>query len=124
MVSAAFMAAPPRPADVLKRHFMTLDSVTQQGLADALGVSRLTVSELLNDKRAITAPMALRLAQVLGTDAEFWLNLQLGWDLHRARLDHGDEAAQLVPLRQRPTQDDVVRPAADRRGRFKSTPAG
>lgn len=116
VVSAAFVAAPPRPADVLKRHFLSLEGITQQSLADALGVSRLTVSELLNDKRAITPPMALRLERVLGTDAEFWLNLQLGWDLHRARLEHGEEVAGLSPLRAAGTQASVVRPATERRG--------
>ncbi len=115
MVSAVFMAAPPRPADVLRKHFLTLEGVTQQGLADALEVSRLTVSELLNDKRAITAPMALRLAQVLGTDAEFWLHLQLAWDLHRARIAQGDEASRLTPLRPARKQADIVRPATARR---------
>lgn len=117
MVSAAFVAAPPRPADVLKRHFLSLDGVTQQGLADALAVSRLTVSELLNDKRAITAAMALRLERVLGTDADFWLNLQLGWDLHRARLAHGAEAGRLTPLREKTAMADIVRPASARRAR-------
>lgn len=111
------MAAPPRPADVIKRHFMGLESVTQQGLADALQVSRLTVSELLNDRRAITAPMALRLAQVLGADAEFWLNLQLAWDLHRARVQHGDDVARLTPLLPARSQAEVVRPASERRNR-------
>jgi addiction module HigA family antidote len=110
IVNAAFVAAPPRPADVLKRHFVSLDRVTQQGLADALEVSRLTVSELLNDKRAITAPMALRLERVLGTDADFWMNLQTGWDLYRARLAYGADTARLRPLRGQAAFEDVVQP--------------
>lgn len=114
-MSNALVASPPRPADVLKRHFLTLDGVTQQALANALDVSRLTVSELLNDKRAITPAMALRLERVLGTDADFWLNLQLGWDLHQARLAHGLEIARLTPLRDKAGIAEVVRPAAARR---------
>lgn len=121
MVSAAFVAAPPRPADVLKKHFLGLGGVTQQGLADALEVSRLTVSELLNDKRAITAAMALKLAQVLGTDAEFWLHLQLASDLYRASLEHGDDVSRLTPLRPMLTQADIVRPPAARRGDVEPT---
>lgn len=115
MVSAAFVAAPPRPADVLKRHFLTLGGVTQQTLADALDVSRLTVSELLNDKRAITPAMALRLERVLGTDADFWLNLQLSWDLHQARLTHRLEVARLTPLRDKVGPAEIVRPRSARR---------
>ncbi len=111
-MSAAFVAAPPRPADVLKRHFLTLDGVTQQALANALDVSRLTVSELLNDKRAITPAMALRLERVLGTDADFWLNLQLIWDLYQTRLAHGFEVARLTPLRNKVSMAEIVRPAS------------
>ncbi|WP_240653098.1 HigA family addiction module antitoxin [Sphingomonas crocodyli] len=108
-MSAAFTPAPPAPSEVIRRHFLMLDGVTQQGLADALDVSRLTVSELLNNKRTITPVMALRLARVLGTDADFWLNLQMAWDLHTAEREHGKAIAMLTPLRRAPSRDEVVR---------------
>jgi plasmid maintenance system antidote protein VapI len=76
-------------------------------------VSRHSINELMNGRRAITAPMALRLARVLGTDAEFWLNLQQSSDLFEARQDLEKELAALTPLRAEISETDVVRPAPD-----------
>ena len=51
----------------------------------AMGVTRYSINQLVNDRRSVTAAMALRLAQATGTTPEFWLNLQRGVDLFRAR---------------------------------------
>jgi addiction module HigA family antidote len=73
-----------------------------------MNVSRHSVSELMNDRRSITAPMAVRLAHVLGTDAEFWLNLQQARDLFEARRDLNDALGDLTIIRQPVTEGDVV----------------
>ena len=64
--------------------------ISQEKLADAMGVSRLTINEIVNEKRTVTAEMALKLSKALGTDPEFWLNLQQRMDLCRARTKLGD----------------------------------
>lgn len=99
---------PPRVSDVLRAHFLTLDGVTQDGLAQAMCVSRHSISELMNDRRSITAPMAVRLAHVLGTDAEFWLNLQQARDLFEARRDLDGALGDLTVIRAPVTEADVV----------------
>ena len=76
---------PPSPGEVLRRYIIEGARITQEDLAAAMAVSRLTVNQLVNGKRTITAEMALRLARVLGTTPEFWLDLQRGVDLHGAR---------------------------------------
>jgi addiction module HigA family antidote len=101
---------PPKVAEVLRRHFLRLDGVTQERLGEALGVSRHSVNELMNGRRAVTAVMALRLARVLGTDPEFWMNLQQNWDLHQARRDHGAAIEKLKMLRAEQGFDEVARP--------------
>jgi addiction module HigA family antidote len=53
-------------------------------LASAMGVSKRTVRELIEGKRAVTADLALRLAGVLGTTGRFWLGLQCDFDLEVA----------------------------------------
>ena len=53
--------------------------------ADALGVSRYSVNQLVNGRRAVTAEMALLLARAFSTTPDFWLDLQRNLDLHRAR---------------------------------------
>ncbi|GAA0863767.1 HigA family addiction module antitoxin [Sphingopyxis soli] len=95
---------------VLRKHILEMGGVKQDELASALGVSRLSVNELLNDKRAVTAPMALRLGHVLGTTPDLWLNLQRDVDLAAARKRFGAEIAALAILRQPQTQEQVIAP--------------
>ena len=54
-------------------------------LAELMGVSRLTVSQLLHEHRGLSAEMAMRLEKLLGTSAESWLRMQEAVDLWEAR---------------------------------------
>jgi addiction module HigA family antidote len=101
---------PPKVSDVLRAHFLQLKGITQDKLAAALGVSRHSVNELMNDRRTVTAPMAVRLGRVLGTDPHFWMNLQAERDLFEAQRDLRDEILALEPLLQTKDESDVVRP--------------
>lgn len=74
--------------------------ITQEMLADALGVSRLTVNHLVNGRRVITAEMALRLAHVLGTSPDLWLDMQRDVDLFKARQKLREKAPPLLRLRE------------------------
>jgi len=78
------------PGSVLREKIEKRLGISQDRLAKALGVSRLTINEIVNEKRNVTAEMALKLAKALGTDPEFWLTLQQGFDLARARERCGD----------------------------------
>ena len=106
----AIVAEPPKVSDVLRRHFLALDGITQESLGEALGVSRHSVNELMNGRRAVTAVMALRLARVLGTDPEFWMNLQQGWDLYDASKTYAAEIETLKSLRREQRHEEVVQP--------------
>lgn len=86
------------PGDVLRKDYVARGRLTQDQLASAMGVSRFSVNQLLNDRRNVTAEMALRLARVLGTSPEFWLDLQRDVDLERARRRKGAEIEALSPL--------------------------
>ena len=59
--------------------------ITQRELADAIHVPYQRINELVNQKRGITPSTALRLAQFFGVSADFWLNLQIRWDLYKAQ---------------------------------------
>src|SRR4051812_10942600 len=74
--------SPPSPGEVLRNLMSSDPKITQNALADALGVSRLTVNQLINGRRNLTADMAVLLGAALNTTAEFWLNLQQAVDLH------------------------------------------
>ncbi|NML62444.1 HigA family addiction module antidote protein [Massilia sp. RP-1-19] len=62
--------------------------MTQTERAQLLGVSRLTVSELINEKRSMTPAMAVRIATLLNTSAESWLQMQQALDLWEVRQDY------------------------------------
>jgi plasmid maintenance system antidote protein VapI len=64
-----------------------------------MGVSRITVNQLVNDRQAITPEMALRLAKVLGTSPHLWLKLQMKADLAAARRTLGRRLEAIKPLR-------------------------
>jgi addiction module HigA family antidote len=55
--------------------------MTQKDFADRLGVSRLTVSEVIHEKRPVTPDMAMRLGRLLGNGPEIWLRMQQTLDL-------------------------------------------
>jgi len=82
----------------LREKVLDPEGITQDQLARALGVSRLTVNEIANDRRTITPEMALRLEAVTRVSAAMWLNLQRSVDLHRAKTSLGDVLPRLRPI--------------------------
>lgn len=72
---------PTHPGEMLREDFMPDYNLTVASIAEALGVSRQTVNELLRERRALSPEMALRLSQLFGNSPEFWLNAQRGVDL-------------------------------------------
>lgn len=78
---------PSHPGAMLREDFLTDFGLTVSQLAEAIGVSRQSINELLRGRRAITPAMALRLAKLFGNSPEFWLNAQRAidiWDAQRA----------------------------------------
>ncbi|MEZ4647493.1 MAG: HigA family addiction module antitoxin [Candidatus Eisenbacteria bacterium] len=90
---------PTHPGEMLLEEFLKPLELTQTEFANRLGVSYPRLNEIINGKRSVTADTALRLAQVLGTTAEFWLGLQQDWDLwHTMRTPEAKAIARLKPL--------------------------
>ena len=76
---------PTHPGAVLREDVLPALGISQGRLAELLGVSRLTVSQLLHEHRALSPDMAMRLEKLLGTTAESWLRMQEAMDLWIAR---------------------------------------
>lgn len=76
---------PTHPGEMLREEFLLPMSISQKDLAAAIHVPFQRVNELVNQKRGVTPSTALRLAKFFGMSADFWLNLQMRWDLYRAR---------------------------------------
>lgn len=76
---------PTHPGEMLLHEFLKPMGISQQALADAVHVPYQRVNELVNGKRGITPGTALRLAKYFGVSADFWLSLQIRWDLYRSQ---------------------------------------
>ena len=77
--------APVTPGEMLKEEFLAEYGLTQNRLARAIGISPNRITEIVNNRRRITADTALRLAFYFGNSPEFWTNLQTRYDLKVAR---------------------------------------
>jgi len=73
--------SPTHPGGILRRHYLKPLSLTISRLSSILGVSRKTLSKIVNERGSITPDMALRLAKAFNTTPELWLNLQQNYDL-------------------------------------------
>ncbi|MBU6483490.1 MAG: HigA family addiction module antidote protein [Betaproteobacteria bacterium] len=94
---------PTHPGLVLREDVLPALGMTQTELALRLDVSRLTVSELLHEKRALSPEMAARIAKVLHTTPESWLRMQAALDLWE--LDqHPERLAAVRPIDKRRLQ--------------------
>lgn len=90
---------PTHPGEMLAEDFMPDYELTVTGLAEAVGVSRQSINELLRGRRAVSPEMALRLGRLFGNSPEFWLNAQRAVDLWDAAQAIKGEMARIKPIR-------------------------
>ncbi|HQU78793.1 MAG TPA: HigA family addiction module antitoxin [Azonexus sp.] len=79
---------PTHPGSIIREDVLPALGMTQTEFAKRLAVSRLTVSELLHEKRGLSADLAIRLGKLTGTTPESWLRMQEAldlWELNRAK---------------------------------------
>lgn len=87
---------PNHPGVILKHHYMAPLNLTVTEVADALALSRKTLSKIINGHAAITPELALKLSKAFNTSAELWLNLQQAYTLWEVA--HISSEWQKVPL--------------------------
>lgn len=76
---------PIHPGEMLLEEFLEPMNITQRELSKALHVPYQRINEIVNGRRGITPGTALRLARYFGMSEDFWMNMQLRWDLYRAK---------------------------------------
>ena len=89
---------PTHPEEMLREDFLRDYDLTVSSLAEALGVSRQSINELLRERRAVSPEMALRLGRLFGNSLGFWLNAQRALDLWQAAETIKQEVARIRPL--------------------------
>jgi antitoxin HigA-1 len=87
---------PVHPGEVLLEEFLRPLDLSQNRLALSMHVPARRINEIVLRKRAITADTALRLACYFGNSPQFWLGLQMDYDLDVARINHGDRIEREV----------------------------
>ena len=72
---------PTHPGEIIRYEYLEPYNMTQQQLADAIGVTRVRINEIILGKRSITPDTAFRLAKFFNTTADFWITLQIHVDM-------------------------------------------
>jgi addiction module HigA family antidote len=89
---------PTHPGAILREDVLPALGMTQTELAQRLGVSRLSVSDLIHEKRAMTPEMAARIGKLLETSPESWLRMQEAVDLWEVQ-QHPEKLASIKPIK-------------------------
>ena len=93
---------PTHPGEMLIEEFLTPMNITQRELANSIHVPYQRINEIINKRRGITPSTALRLAKFFRMSEDFWMNLQLRWDLYRAKQSEAKELKTIRPYRLSP----------------------
>lgn len=97
MVRVPTHRPPTHPGEMLLEEFLNPMGITQKELADAIRVPYQRVNEIVNGRRGITPGTALRLAKYFNISPDYWLNLQLRWDLYFAQQDESSVLESIQP---------------------------
>ncbi len=89
---------PSHPGEILRYEFLEPLKMTQQQLADAIGVTRVRINEIILGKRSITPDTAFRLSKLFNTTPDFWIGLQNNVDLWDALQSHRKEYENIKPI--------------------------
>jgi antitoxin HigA-1 len=90
---------PTHPGEMLREEFLLPMGITQRQLADAIHVPYQRINEIINGRRGITPATALRLARFFEMSPDFWMNLQLRWDLCHAQQTEVNDLMAIHPYR-------------------------
>jgi addiction module HigA family antidote len=83
---------------MLLEEFLKPMGFTQRELADAIHVPYQRINEIINGRRGMTPSTALRLSKFFGVTPDFWMNLQLRWDLYFAQKSESNELKSIKPI--------------------------
>ena len=85
MIRVPSHRTPTHPGEMLLEEFLVPMNLTQRELASSIHVPFQRINDLVNGRRGVTPSTALRLARFFGNSPDFWMNLQLRWDLYFTR---------------------------------------
>ena len=90
---------PTHPGEILRYEYLEELNMTQQQLADSIGITRVRINEIILGKRSITPDTAFRLAKFFNTTPEFWIGLQTNFDMWNTLHKRKKEYETIRPLK-------------------------
>lgn len=100
MVRVPTDRVPTHPGEMLQEEFLIPAGLTQRELADAIHVPYQRINEIINERRGVTPSTALRLAKFFGMSPDFWMNVQLRWDLYYAEQSESRDLDSIHPYKE------------------------
>lgn len=91
---------PTHPGELIREDLLPEIGLSQAQLARLMGVSRKTISDLVNERRRVTPDISFRLARVFNSTPEMWLTMQQAVDIWEARVIHGVEYEKIKPVQE------------------------
>jgi len=91
---------PTHPGEMLREEFLEPLNLTQKQLADSIQVPYQRINEIVSGKRGVTPSTALRLAKYFGMSPDFWLNLQIKFDLYSAQQKEKEVLTRIKQMKQ------------------------
>lgn len=96
--------SPTHPGEFLLEEFIRPLGLNAHYLAQAMRLPEEWIAEVIEERRSITPSLALRLAKLLGMSPDFWMNLQLRWDLYHVQQEERSDLDRIQPLQTTPMQ--------------------
>ena len=97
MIRVPTHRAPTHPGEMLLEEFLIPVNLTLQELATAIYIPTADMQAIVQQQQAVTPSLALRLAKYFGTSVDFWMNLQLRWDLYHALNAEAEALSRIKP---------------------------
>ena len=88
---------PTHPGKMLFEEFLSPMQINEQHLAESIHVPQERIKEIISERKSINPSMALRLAKYFGMSADFWMNLQLRWDLCQTQQAESEDLNAIRP---------------------------
>ena len=89
---------PTHPGEMLLEEFLNPMSLTQRELADAIHVPYQHINDIVHGRRSVTPSTALRLAKFFNLSTDFWMNLQMRWDMYHAQQEDAAILKKIQPV--------------------------
>ncbi|MEZ4712395.1 MAG: HigA family addiction module antitoxin [Caldilineaceae bacterium] len=89
---------PIHPGEILKEEFLVPMAISEERLAEDIGIPSINISNIIQGESGISADVALRLARYFGMSVEFWTGIQIHYEIEKAKMTLADRLEKEVKI--------------------------